>query len=1579
MSFLSKRSLSLVLVVVLVSLSISFPVKAENAVNNDIENGSFETGNLSGWTVIEGTAFSDQNVSNASTWWAEGITYNKVGIYHLDGWGGAGESATGKLRSSIFNLSGSGFISFRIGGAKNKDLVNIEIHDADTNELIAIYGNKEFNSTGFPYVENGLRLANMVLYKADLSEYIGKNLYIEIVDNAQNDWGLIFADDFKAYYETEPQDGILATNLYKPTYSATVDNPSFETGDLSGWTVIEGTAFSNDNVSSASTWWAEGIPYNQDGLYHLDGWGGLGEAAKGKLQSSMFTLKGSGFITFRLGGAKNVSLTYIQVVDAATGEIVAKYGNTEFADINFPSVENGMRLANMVQYKADLRDYLGENLYIEIVDNADSDWGLIFADEFNTYYETEPSGQVLAKNIHYTYNEDQYLHNIYNYNFEIPALDGWENNNGTFEQANDQIEGKEGDLFLKSTVDGTGNLKSKEFTLGGTGKISALVGGVGNHDQLFAGIYLSDTNELIYRFSISDNNDLVIQEADLSQYLYKKMYVSIADNDSQGNILIDNINLYGRGIIAHWKFDETTGKYAEDNVSSKKDYIEYVFNNAVYTKPQDPRWRANCVSGGALLFDGFSTYITRDNDLIEQPTDQLTIEAWVAPRVYEWGDDERLSAIVSQYNKEKKEGYILGMYRHGTWSLQLGIDDSWAEVFCEDKPLEKYKWNYVTATFDKNTSKVKLYLNGELVKEQATPFNKGITSSSEDLIIGKNNYSVNLATVFNYNMFSGLMDDIKIYNTALTDQQVLDMFKVYTNNSMQVPSLEAKDIDVDESVYNGDKDRPQYHAIPPGNWMNESHAPIYYNGKYHLFYQSNPQGPYWHQIHWGHWVSDDMVHWENVRPALAPEKGNLDPDGIWSGSAAYDRDGNPVLFYTAGNDSASPNQGVAMATPKDLSDEYLLEWEKYQQLVISQQPGIGTFGEFRDPFVWYDEDKDIWYCLVTSGREDRAQGTALVYTSNDMINWTFKGDIMDEDVSAYTNLGTVWELPVLLSLGKDKNNNEKYVFFVTPCRDNADIEVNYWIGAFNKETCKFTPDFIEPKSLDLGDGYLTAQSGFKTPDGRTVLYSIVQNVRTPQAEFESGWAHTNALPVELTLDKGDLKVTPIKELESLRMDKLADINNRSLEEANNEIKDIKGDMLEIKVEFENSKKANKFGITVRKSPDSEEKTDLYYDVKKGGFYVDRNKSSLDPDTRCYGIQGGKVDLNGENVTLHIYLDRSIIESFINNKKKLTTRVYPMRYDSLQLELFSDKDITIKSMEVWNMDAMDGTVEPVYVKDNWDTTQYPNTVPLFNHDFAAGNLSGWTSTGNAFTDANVTTQEKFWGTIYFNPSRRFPGGYHLWGFNESSGGDSATGTLQSQEFILGGNGKVDFLVSGGKDIDNLYVALVRSSDGKELFRQTGFDYEEYIRVRWDASDYIGEKLYFKIVDNSTKGFGHINIDDFNLLAACNNLSVENYKEQLRVGDKFNLTVKTMDGINTNDVTEFSSIEVLDKTILSANGSEITGLKKGSTKIIIKYGNMSKEITVTVTSTSAVKPKPTDTPTPTVAPIPTTVPESWERIM
>src|SRR6476659_8036409 len=94
-----------------------------------------------------------------------------------------------------------------------------------------------------------------------------------------------------------------------------------------------------------------------------------------------------------------------------------------------------------------------------------------------------------------------------------------------------------------------------------------------------------------------------------------------------------------------------------------------------------------------------------------------------------------------------------------------------------------------------------------------------------------------------------------------------------------------------------DQHRPQYHYLPPSNWMNDPNGLIQWRGRYHLFYQYNPNGAVDGTIHWGHAASDDLVHWRGLPIALAPTPGGPDHDGVYSG-CALDHDGVPTLMYT---------------------------------------------------------------------------------------------------------------------------------------------------------------------------------------------------------------------------------------------------------------------------------------------------------------------------------------------------------------------------------------------------------------------------------------------------------------------------------------------------------------------------------------------------------------------------------------------------------------------------------------------------------------------------------------------------------
>ena len=744
------------------------------------------------------------------------------------------------------------------------------------------------------------------------------------------------------------------------------------------------------------------------------------------------------------------------------------------------------------------------------------------------------------------------------------------------------------------------------------------------------------------------------------------------------------------GLIAHWSFDEEKGKVALDEATKINDSIHYIFNEI---KPYNDPLKRKGIEGKSLVFDGFSNWIQRPADKFTPPTKAITISVWVAPRAFENGDSGKLSAIVNQQNMKQKAGFALGIFRHGRWSFQFGTGDNWTELWDEGHIIPRRKWSYLVATYDASTRMAALYLNGALIAKKTLIENLPLKPANEPLIIGKHNQAelLDRRSKIELNMFNGLMDDLMIYDHAVTSAEIATSYKAYLqSHGNKVPDISYEEIKIDRAQFKDDPYRPQYHAIPPGHWMNEPHAPFYYNGKYHLTYQHNPTGPYWHQIHWGHWASDDLVHWYDVPEAIFPENDTVSPDGIWSGSACFDEKGEPVYFYTFGNLSKVHNQGVALAFPRDPKDPNLTEWIKDKKPLITQADGQGLTGEFRDPFAWKDKENNKWYLLVGSGIQDKG-GTAWLYESDNFHDWKLKGPFYQSNYEKYPFLGSIWELPVFLPLGKYKNGETRYVMIISPKGYKENVEVYYWLGKFDKQNGKFTPDNEEPQYWDYGVRTFIGPSGFIDPKtGRALIFSIAAGGHGP------GWAAGCAsFPAHIFLDeKGELGVKPIEELSTLRKKQLISVENKSLADVNRQLSSVNGDMLEIVVEMES--KANKFGIKVRKSPDGKEETFLAYDDVNKKLGADLSKSSLkkmnqkEPnsgtDTRSDVIR--HFDLQGGSLKLHIFIDKALIQAYVNDKKTITTWTYPSLTESKGLEIWADNgDAKVKSMQVWEMKSV----------------------------------------------------------------------------------------------------------------------------------------------------------------------------------------------------------------------------------------------------------------------------------------------------
>jgi len=335
-----------------------------------IENGGFETGDLTGWQVLSGTAFANTFVTSDDF-----IPVDEVYPYQKDGtylYGIYPENNTGSMRSQAFVLGGTGYVSFLMGGATNKGLTYVSIVEEGSNlELYRITNEAYYSELTGQYASEYPATLNR--YYVNLSMHLGKSVYFLIVDQASQNAGYITLDDFKTYYSEVPTIGedILAKNI-KPVFLPFAGTPnvlyngSFLSGTLSGWTVAgEAGCFLDSHINTNHR--LSNRP---------------NESAIGVLRSSAFKVGGLDIISFRLGGTKHEDLTYLSIKKVGTNEEVFR----TYSDRWIEADEENTHL-----YFVDLGDYHGQALYIELVDNSREDWGLITAESIITYYSETPS------------------------------------------------------------------------------------------------------------------------------------------------------------------------------------------------------------------------------------------------------------------------------------------------------------------------------------------------------------------------------------------------------------------------------------------------------------------------------------------------------------------------------------------------------------------------------------------------------------------------------------------------------------------------------------------------------------------------------------------------------------------------------------------------------------------------------------------------------------------------------------------------------------------------------------------------------------------------------------------------------------------------------------------------------------------------------------------------------------------------------------------------------------------------------------------------------------------------------------
>lgn len=464
-----------------------------------------------------------------------------------------------------------------------------------------------------------------------------------------------------------------------------------------------------------------------------------------------------------------------------------------------------------------------------------------------------------------------------------------------------------------------------------------------------------------------------------------------------------------------------------------------------------------------------------------------------------------------------------------------------------------------------------------------------------------------------------------------------------------------------------DRQRPQYHFLPPSNWLNDPNGLMQWNGEYHLFYQYNPHGPFWGTIHWGHAVSLDLVHWQHLPLALTPEPGTADEDGCWSG-CAVDHDGVPTLIYSG---DRAGQQRACLAT----SNDGLLTWQKHpgNPLIAEPPPGLHLMA-YRDHCVW--REHGVWYQLIGAGIEGQG-GTALLYRSDDLYQWEYLHPLLvgDQQRSSPLWTGSMWECPDFFALA------DRHVLIVSTWDPDRLHYSAAFVGHYADQ--QLVPE-IEHK-LDYGDRHFYAPQSFSDDQGRRIMFGWVQEGRSVDAQIASGWSGLMSLPRVLSLGPdGQVCMQPVPELAILRSD-LVHIGDISIPAGQQIVlPEIQGDTLELLVEFAPPREGL-CGLVVRRSPDDAEQTRITYDAALHQVIVDRTRASLDPTTD-HTMHIAPLTLGAEEpLRLHVFLDRSVLEIFVNERISITSRIYPTRADSMGVALLAERGAArLRSLDAWQL-------------------------------------------------------------------------------------------------------------------------------------------------------------------------------------------------------------------------------------------------------------------------------------------------------
>jgi len=451
-------------------------------------------------------------------------------------------------------------------------------------------------------------------------------------------------------------------------------------------------------------------------------------------------------------------------------------------------------------------------------------------------------------------------------------------------------------------------------------------------------------------------------------------------------------------------------------------------------------------------------------------------------------------------------------------------------------------------------------------------------------------------------------------------------------------------IQSEAAIAAADPNRPFYHFVPEARWMNDPNGCFFADGWYHVFYQFNPYGNQWGHMHWGHARSRDNVTWERLPVAIWPDTAKGEHH-CFSGSAVRDGNGNWQLWYTSvtgtGPDFSVPARFNGQVMLKAMDKDFI-KWGKTTDDPVRKP----TLPDNIDGYAWDNYLRDpsffkaggrTFMLLGITGTDSVGGNVAPIYEARNkaLTEWAYRGRMTD----------CAWDCPQMIPFG------EKWMYVMT-----HDPAPQWFVGTFDPTTAKFAKEV--GGRLDRSAEYKTVS--FATDDrGRHIVYSWIHPTKG------NGWANCFALPRVISLgEDGQPVQAPVPELRKLRGE---GVSVKGI--AGTKVLDIKGDMIEIQAVFENADKGT-CGLRVRRSDDGLRALEIR--CRGGGLDV-------------FGTQvPGVFDGGKKTVSLHVFLDKSIIEVFVNGGRQTVARVMAAPDTDLGIEAFTDGSCAV---DVWKLKSI----------------------------------------------------------------------------------------------------------------------------------------------------------------------------------------------------------------------------------------------------------------------------------------------------